>query len=117
MRRKKGYTTMNFEDKDWYVADISKPLSAAHIYEIRGFSDALDAFTDICVIWGEKANQSERLENVNLIKHAPDMYRLLKKCYQYFLQNKDDQFMAGKVKDLLDKIHDIESLEIEVIEE
>lgn len=59
---------MNFEDKDWFVKDISEEVKSTNVFEIRGFSEMLEEDIEICTVWANDINCEEQLENINLIK-------------------------------------------------
>ncbi|WP_431028647.1 hypothetical protein [Lysinibacillus sp. LZ02] len=105
----------NYFDKDWIVSDITEEMGGTPAIEVRGYFDEFKEDDEVCSFFFNDINPMSQVENVSLVKHAPDMYRFLLKA-EGFLP-KDLRLEWIRIKKKLGEQFDIDELPLPVIEE
>lgn len=70
----------NYFDKSWGVRDITDEMKGTSAVEIVSYFDEFEDWGDVCSFFLNDINVKSQVENVGLVKNAPDMYRLLLKA-------------------------------------
>lgn len=107
----------NYFDKDWIVRDITKEMRGTPAFEVRGYFDEFEEEDEVCTFFLNDINNMSQVENVGLVKCAPDMYRFLLKA-EGFLP-KELRLEWIRIKKKLDEPlrFNIDKLPLPVIEE
>lgn len=105
----------NYFDKSWEVKDITEEMNGTPAVEVLSYFDEFEEDGDVCSFFLNDINIKSQVENVGLVKFAPDMYRLLLKA-EGFLP-KELRLEWIKIKKNLCEPFDIDDLPLPVIEE
>lgn len=67
----------NYVGKDWYEKDVSEEMNTFGVVDIISYFEELEDEETVCTLFCGDNHIESQIENVALIRNAPNMYRLL----------------------------------------
>ncbi len=105
----------NYFDKNWEVKDITEEMNGTPAVEVVSYLGEFEEDGEVCLFFLNDINVKSQVENVGLVKHAPDMYRLLLKAEGFLPEELRLEWI--KIKKNLCEPFVVDDLPIPVIED